>query len=406
MKRLGYLGLLVMAVGGLAAGWWGWSATTDPFRARAIDPATAPFASPTYAFHTFLWYNPYDELHLAWVRQANFTHAKQVFAWEEIQPGADLWTWERADRVVQLAENANVELIARLSDAPGWSHALPGQKDTDWHDAPPDDLDQFGVFCGEIAARYAGRIHAYQVWNEPNLSREWGMNPPDAAGYVELLAVCSQAIREADPNAIIISAGLSPTGNMDAAAMRDDIFLQQMYDAGFAQYVDVVGVHAPGWTPVDYTFQDAANEDPPRGRWFVWRRVEDLRKIMVANGDAATQMAVLEMGWTVAPEELDGYGWFAVSEEEQAAQLVAAHEYIVANWRPWVGLVTTIYIADPAWDETDEETYFAVTLPNNWTRPAFSALNNMAKYCNNGVVPPRDPGSPEAIGLEQPLPCN
>ncbi|MEO0564689.1 MAG: cellulase family glycosylhydrolase, partial [Chloroflexota bacterium] len=370
------------------------------------DTRDLPLDSLTYAYHTFLWYNRYDELHLRWVRQANFTHIKQIFAWEDIQPGQDLWNWQRADEVVSLAENAGVRIIARLSDAPDWSHPTAGVKDEDWHDAPPTDIDDFGVFCGEIAARYAGRIDAYQVWNEPNLSREWGAQAPDAAGYVELLGVCSDAIRLADPNVVIISAGLSPTGNMDALAMRDDIYLQQMYDTGFSQYVDVVGVHAPGFSPVDYTFEDAANEQPdPRGRWFVWRRPEDLRKIMVRNGDAEKQMAILEMGWTVAPPELETYAWFAVSEQEQAEQLVAAHEYIAEHWRPWVGLVTTIYISDPAWDDNDEEQWFAVTLSNNWTRPAFGALGNMPKYCMGGIIPPRDPGSPEALGLEQSLPC-
>jgi hypothetical protein len=90
----------------------------------------------------------------------------------------------------------------------------------------------------------------------------------------------------------------------------------------------------------------------------VWRRVEDLRKIMVQNGDAGRQMAILEMGWTVADTETHpDYAWFAVDEDTQAEQLVRAHEFIAENWRPWIGLVTTIYIADPAWTEEDEEAF-------------------------------------------------
>jgi hypothetical protein len=392
----------------LAFALFGWvSASSDPLGARSIDPRTAPFESLTYAYHTFLWYNPQDHTHLSWVRQSNFTHAKQIFAWEEIQPGPDLWQWERADEVVALAESSGVRLVARLSDAPDWTHPTAGVKDVDWHDAPPDNYEDFGFFCGEIAARYQGRIDAYQIWNEPNLSREWGKNAPDAAAYVDLLAACSEAIREADSNAILISAGLSPTGNMDAGAMRDDIYLQQMYDAGFQQYVDVVGVHAPGFSDVDYTFEDAANEAPPRGRWFVWRRVEDLRKIMVQNGDAGRQMAILEMGWTVADTETHpDYAWFAVDEDTQAEQLVRAHEFIAENWRPWIGLVTTIYIADPAWTEEDEEAFFAVTLPNGAVRPALYALGNMPKYCGDNVIPQRDAGGEEATGLAEPVPCN
>jgi hypothetical protein len=39
----------------------------------------------------------------------------------------------------------------------------------------------FGEFCGAMAERYRGRIGAYEVWNEPNLAREWGNEPPDPA---------------------------------------------------------------------------------------------------------------------------------------------------------------------------------------------------------------------------------
>ena len=126
-------------------------------------------------------------------------------------------------------------------------------------------------FCGVLADRYKGRIAAYQVWNEPNLSREWGNRPPDAAGYVGLLKACSDAIRAADPAAIIISAGLAPTGTYDDSAHPDDIYLQAMYDAGFQHYVDAVGMHAPGFSAPEVAPEDGAGRTalfhlPPRRR--------------------------------------------------------------------------------------------------------------------------------------------
>jgi hypothetical protein len=376
----------------------------DPFRADAItDPA---MTSITYALHTFAWFNPLTDVHMYWVRQANFSHAKQIFPWNEIQPLSNQYNpvFDGSDRVVSAANRAGVELVVRLSDAPEWSHRADfGEKNVDYHDAPPDN-GHFHTFCFQVAERYRGQIDAYQVWNEPNLSREWGGQPPNAAEYVELLAACSSGIRRGDPDAIIISAGLAPTGNYDATAIRDDIFLQQMYDAGFQQYVDMVGVHAPGFSDVTYGPDDAERDG--RGRWATFRRVEDMREIMVANDDAGRQMAILEMGWTVADEERHPeYAWFAVDEETQAENLVEAYAYIADNWRPWVGLVTTIYLSDPAWDESNEEMFFAITLPNGWARPALQALSNMPKYCGEHVIPRRDGGSPEALGIVRTSPC-
>ena len=67
-----------------------------------------------------------------------------------------------------------------------------------------------------------------------------------------------------------------------------------MYDAGFQQYVDAVGMHAPGYSAPEVDPADGAGGH----RFFTFRHVEDLRRIMVANGDAAQQVALLEVGWT------------------------------------------------------------------------------------------------------------
>jgi hypothetical protein len=383
-------------------GYWGWR-NQDPFSANSV--INPPFTSLTYAYHTFLWWNPNDDLHLYWTRLSNFSHVKQIFAWEDIQPWGDQWVWERADAVVADIERNGLQVIARLSDAPDWAHPqLPGRKNVDFVDAPPDDPADFAYFCGQIAARYRGRIDAYQIWNEPNLTREWGNRPPNPAEYVELLAACSAAIRAADPDAILISAGLAPTGNNDIIARRDDLYLQDLYDLDFQQYIDVVGVHAPGYSAVEYGPDDAERDG--QGRWATFRRVEDMREIMVANGDAARQMAILEMGWTVADDSHPDFTWFAVDEETQADNLEAAYAYAAEHWRPWVGLMTTIYLAPPDWSEDDEEYFFAVNLPDGATRPAHKRLANMPKYCGDRVIPERDPGSPEALGLVPTDPCD
>lgn len=400
-RRMGASIVLLALVALIGGGGWLWY-TRDPFYGRKVQ--NPPFSSLTYAYHTFLWFNQYDSTHLSWARQGNFGYVKQVFAWQDVEPIPGEWHWERGDEIMALAEAMGVGVVARISDAPGWSHPdLPGEKDADYHDAPPDNLDEFADYCGALAERYQGRIRAYQIWNEPNLDREWGNRPPDAAAYVELLAVCSNAIREADPNAIIISAGLSPTGTHDESAHRDDLYLQAMYDNGFQQYVDVVGVHAPGFSDVAYGPDDAERDG--NGRWATFRRVEDLRKIMVRNGDAATQMAILEMGWTIADENHPDYQWFAVTEAEQEARLVEANQFIAENWRPWIGLVVVIYLADPSWTTDDEEFFFAVVDPNLAGRKAFGGLQNMAKYCQDRVIPARNPGSPEALGIVPTDPC-
>ncbi len=373
---------------------------TDAFMGFAVtDP---PFTSLTYGIQAFLWWDHgFAGRDMDWIKLMAFSHVKQTFAWDDIEPQRDVWSIDRADALLTELEHRDLKVIARLSDAPEWAHPALGTRGGSFIDAPPDDFADYAKFCGVLADRYKGRIAAYQVWNEPNLSREWGGRSPDAAGYVGLLKACSDAIRAADPAAIIISAGLAPTGTYDDSAHPDDVYLQALYDAGFQHYVDAVGMHAPG-----YSAPEVAPEDGPDGRhYFTFRHVEDLRRIMVANGDAAHQVALLEVGWTTDQQNPD-YSWFAVDEPTQARNLVAAYEYAAEHWRPWVGLMSAIYIADPVWTPANEEWWWAITTPSGYTRQAYIDLANMPKYCGDRVLPQRDPSSPEALGLVPVHPCD
>jgi hypothetical protein len=181
--------------------------------------------------------------------------------------------------------------------------------------------------------------------------------------------------------------------------------LQALYDADFQQYIDVVGMHAPGYSAPHISPDEA--EANGSQRFFTFRRVEDLREIMVANGDAARQVAILEVGWTT---DIDGndpsYSWYAVDQETQARYLVEAYQYAAEHWQPWVGLMTTIYLADFEWTEADEEYWWSIMLPNGYALPAFRGLANMAKFCGDRYIPARDENSPEARGRVTVEPCD
>ncbi|MCA9952450.1 MAG: hypothetical protein KDE48_22525 [Anaerolineales bacterium] len=342
------------------------------------DPINQLFNSPDYGVHTLMWWKPERiETEMSLVTDMGFGWVKQKFPWREIE-GIEKgqYDWYRPDRIVDKAEQAGVKLVVRLDRQPFWSEPVANQfKDNQ----PPANLQDFADFCGVVAARYKGRIGAYEVWNEPNLSREWGEKMPNPAEYTELLKVCYAAIKAADPDAIVISAGLAPTGTDTAAAMPDTKFLEGMYAAGAADYFDVLGLNAPGYkAPPE--LDPAEAEDPAYGggRWFAFRHVEDMREIMVANGDGRKQAAILEMGWTLDQINPD-YAWFAVDEATQADYLVRAYQYAAENWQPWMGLMTTIYFADYHWTPENEQYWWAIVLPDGTPREAYNALKDMPK---------------------------
>ncbi|UCG25076.1 MAG: hypothetical protein JSW55_03520 [Chloroflexota bacterium] len=344
------------------------------------DPAGNLFASPEYGVQTFMWWRlDLAERDLALTQDLGFGWVKQSFAWRDIETiEKGKYDWYRSDVIVNLADEAGLKLLVRIDRQPFWS------QEEDWpplENAPPADLQDFADFCGALAERYAGRIAAYQVWNEPNLSREWGDELPDPAEYTELLRVCYEKIKAVDPEAIVVSAGLAPTGTGLPLAIPDDEFLQGMYDAGAADYFDALGLNAPGYKAPPETPPEEGESNPEYGggRWFVFRHVEDMRQVMVDNGDADKQAVVLELGWTTDTVNPD-YAWHAVTEAEQADYLVGAYQFAAENWQPWIGPMFTIYLADHAWTpEDNEQWWWSITLPDGTPRPAFHALREMDK---------------------------
>ncbi|MCA9961013.1 MAG: hypothetical protein KC443_18360, partial [Anaerolineales bacterium] len=289
-------------------------ATPVPTALMGNEPVQPLFNSPAYGIHTFLWWKPdIAQRDLGLVRDMGFGWVKQKFPWREIEgieKGA--FDWYRTDLIVQMVEQSGLQMVVRLDQNPLWAVAsLPS--DRIGENQPPANYQDFGDYCYAVAERYHGRIAAYQVWNEPNLSREWGNQPPDPAAYTELLRVCYEGIKTADPGAIVISAGLAPTGTPLPVAMPDTEFLQGMYAAGAGAYFDVLGIHAPGYKAPPEMSPDevATSSEFGNGRWFAFRHVEDMRAIMVANGDGYKQVAILEMGWTL-DQVNEGYTWYAV----------------------------------------------------------------------------------------------
>ena len=339
--------------------------------------------SPSYSIQVFMWWRlDIAGRDLDLVKDMGFGWVKQRFAWrdiENIQPGS--YNWHTADELVSLIEAKGLQLVALLDQQPYWSQPEDVQDPN--LNGPPVDYNLFGDFCHAFSKRFRGRIAAYQVWNEPNLAREWSGAVPNAAKYVELLKLCYQGIKTGDPKAIVISAGLAPTGTEPPIAIPHERFLREMYAAGAQPYFDMLGLHAPGYLAPPWVSADEVEADLSLGgnRWMAFRHVEDMRAIMLEYDDPAKQIAILETGWTTDPIHSE-YKWFAVNENQQAEYLAGAYRWASSHWRPWIGIMNTIYMADPDWTSDKEEYWWAISLPNLWEpelRPAYYALKSLEK---------------------------
>jgi hypothetical protein len=280
--------------------------------------------------------------------------------------------WSEADRVVEIIKEYGLDIVARVDKAPAWA-AKGAAK------GPVANYADYADFLFQLATRYKGKIRAYEVWNEPNLGREWG-GQADAVEYVKMLQVAYAAVKRADPNAAVVTAGLSPTTAW-GENVPDEDFLKRMYVAGAKPYFDFLGVHAAGFKAPPETDPAALLTDPTKqycawgnecARNYVFRHVEDLRKIMVDSGDSGKQVMVLEFGWDSDNRAESLYKWHYVSEDTKADYIIRAYQYAKKNWAPWMGAMIVIYVAKPDWTQANEEYWWSITYPNGLPRPAYT----------------------------------
>ncbi len=284
------------------------SPTAPPVPPTSVAKADGSMASPDYGVQTFLWWQPeVADRDLQLSKDAGFTWVKQLVSWQDVEgAGKGQYDWTNLDRIVDQAEQHGLKLIVRVSQDPDRPF---------WAGNPPENAGHFADFLAAMASRYQGRIQAYQVWNEPNLAREWGGRRPDPAGYTGLLKKAYSAIKGADPKATVITAGMAPTGTDTEIAMPDIKFYDQMYQAMKGNsdgYFDMLGVHAAGFAaPPEVSPDETAADKPKYGgeRFFAFRHVEDVRKIMEGYGDKDKRIAILEFGWTTDNRPDSPYYW-------------------------------------------------------------------------------------------------
>jgi hypothetical protein len=342
-----------------------------------VQPTAAPVSNLDYGIHMFVWDEPNTTTRdLQMASRAGFHWQKTLFQWREIERSCKgCFDWTESDRVVQASTNAGIKIIARLDFEPMWA-----RKDQA-HNGPPDNYQDYWDFVSAFVTRYRtgsslGRVQAIEVWNEPNLDREWGnqkINQDSAADYVRLLGGAYQAAHAADPNIIVLSAGLSPTGVTDGHSADDLEYLKWLYAAGVQGKFDALGAHANSQAP-EVAAPLGSLKDFPHPS-FYFRRVEQLREVMVQHADASRQVWLVEWGWT-SDNVHSAYSWFAVSEEKKASNLVDAFAYARQNWQPWIGVMTVWTFADPTWTPDREEYWWAITNPDGTPRPAYTRLRD------------------------------
>jgi hypothetical protein len=156
--------------------------------------------------------------------------------WEKLEPERGRFEWFRLDRLVEPAREAGVPVLFTLGGTPAW--ASPDGPETVFGDgsrtSPPDDLDDWDRFVGELARVYRGRIDAYELWDAANHQRIYSGSVETMVAMTERAA---RVIKAADPAAEVVCPGMAELWEPHALRWQE-----RFAELGGYQHCDVLGV--------------------------------------------------------------------------------------------------------------------------------------------------------------------
>jgi hypothetical protein len=218
-------------------------------------------------------------LHIAWADTANGLDQARALGpvmlrlslvWKNVEPQPGAYNWSYLDQQLQNMRAAGITTppVMTIRDAPAWAVPSDSLGPITCGPVLPDQLPRLAQSLETIARRYAQTygVHHWEIYNEPDNTdslyrRDLGGcfgNAPEA--YVALLQAFSQALRRADPEAVVWMGGLAMDWFTDdelyptnPGPFRRD-FLDRVLALGGAAFVDAIAFHyyplfRPRWEP-------------------------------------------------------------------------------------------------------------------------------------------------------------
>jgi hypothetical protein len=308
---------------------------------------------------------------LGLVRASGATLTRVDVGWASIQEqGPDSMTeyhLNRLDAVVEAADKRNIKLLLTFANTPCWASTAPeshrqGCKGAWWERDvvayPPRDPAKYAQALGALAARYRGKVAAWEIWNEPNHPDFWKSSDP-ARDYAALVKASYPVVKAADPDATIIAGALSQS---------DYAFTARLYQLGIKGNFDAYSIHP-------YS-EDTSPLNPRTGvdaRYSFVRGVPAVRAVMRDNGDNRP-MWFTEVGFSTSPTRTPDAWRNGVSEARQA-QYLKQQLRQVARW-PWVAATVWYQLQDTSPDAGDLDDNMGLRRWNGSSKPAWAAFQN------------------------------
>jgi polysaccharide biosynthesis protein PslG len=204
----------------------------------------------------------------------------------------------------------------------------------------------FAAYAAFVVKHFAGRVRLFDLWNEWD-AHTGRTTPGSADDYVALARRVYPALKAANPDAVVLSGGITSFGLSQG-------FMERFVELGGMAFVDGLSLHP-------YNFDRQSGNTPEAALAEV-----DRVYALVARAGRAPPIYVTELGYPT----FTGRG--GVAEDTAAAYL--ARFVLLASSRPYVAGVWWYCLRDQGTDRANKEHNFGVLDSALHAKPAADAL--------------------------------
>lgn len=180
------------------------------------------------------------ERDLDMIAAAGFKFVRMDFSWSGTERSLGRYTWDEYDELTANLDKRKLRALYILD----YSNALYEDKlisrdpisgkEVTGIAAPrkPASVAAFARWAAAAAEHYRGRGILWEIWNEPNIG--FWKPQPNVADYTALALATCRAMREADPQTLILAP---------ASSGFPWAFFESLFQAGTLEHLDAVSVH-------------------------------------------------------------------------------------------------------------------------------------------------------------------
>jgi hypothetical protein len=312
----------------------GVAATAATAQTTIISVTTGPTAPLASAIDDPIYQTSQRNTAFAMSSQAGATYARIIMSWKAVapltlpspsslfhptDPSSPYYRWSSLDATVAAAQAHGIKPILDIVATPSWAyHVQPGK----WTGGQPD-ITSLAAFATALATRYAGSVHAFSVWNEPNFNRN--LYPQDPAYYRWMVSAVADAVHAVDPSDLVLGGELAPYKHAKTKTDPNNVippitWMQQMLCVSSTAPAHLTC--SPGSTHFDVWTHHPYSDKGPFGHASVAGGVElgDLPKMntllqsawqlgAISSNDSHSQpfpFWVTEIGWSSNPPNQHG----------------------------------------------------------------------------------------------------